>query len=126
MKKNKILALIFLSTLAGLFYFSCSKSSSTYGNNNNGGNNGGAGTNAVNISGYAFAPLSLTVKAGTAVTWTNNDPVTHTVTSDDGSSFNSGNIPSGSKFTFTPNTPGTYSYHCNIHTSMTAKLIVTQ
>lgn len=124
MKKNRIIAAITLVIFTGFLFFSCSKSNNPY--SSGGGNNGGGTGSSVSISGYAFAPLSLTVKAGTAVTWTNSDPVTHTVTSDDGTSFNSGNIASGSKFTFTPNTPGTYTYHCNIHTSMTAKLIVTQ
>jgi plastocyanin len=36
---------------------------------------------AVSISGFAFAPASVTVKPGGVVTWTNNDATHHTVTS---------------------------------------------
>ncbi len=39
-----------------------------------------SGGNSVTIANFAFSPQSLTVKAGTKVTWTNNDSVTHTVT----------------------------------------------
>ena len=37
--------------------------------------------NAVAITGFAFSPAALTVKAGTTVTWTNKDSDAHTVTS---------------------------------------------
>ena len=33
---------------------------------------------------FAFAPATLTVKAGTTVTWTNKDEDPHTVVADDG------------------------------------------
>src|SRR3954451_4443487 len=36
---------------------------------------------AVAITNFAFSPASLTVKAGTKVTWTNKDGDAHTVTS---------------------------------------------
>src|SRR6516162_5760540 len=39
---------------------------------------------------FAFSPATLTIKAGTTVTWKNNTSVGHTVTSDDGKSFDSG------------------------------------
>lgn len=79
----------------------------------------------VTIQSNAFNPDSLTIKVGETVTWTNKDSYAHTVTSDNGV-FDSGNIASGATFSFTFNTEGTYSYHCTIHTSMTAKIIVTK
>ena len=63
------------------------------------------------------------MKAGTAVTWTNNDTVGHTVTADDGS-FKSSTIASGTTFSQTFATAGTFTYHCSIHTSMTATVTV--
>jgi plastocyanin len=72
---------------------------------------------------FAFSPATLTVKVGTKVTWTNKDQVTHTVTADQGA-FNSGLLPSGNSFSFTFTTAGTFSYHCNIHHSMTATIVV--
>jgi len=62
--------------------------------------------NTVTISNFSYLPATLNVKAGSTVTWTNKDSVTHTVTSND-NVFN-GNLPSGESFsyTFTVFTPG--------------------
>ena len=84
---------------------------------------GATGTQTVTIADLAFAPTDLTVSAGTAVTWTNNDSTTHTATADDGS-FDCGLINPGKSFTFTFATAGTFSYHCKIHPSMVAKITV--
>jgi plastocyanin len=78
---------------------------------------------AVTIAGFAFLPQTLTVAKGTTVTWTNNDSTTHTVTSDSGV-WDSGNLAPGKTFSFTFNQTGTFPYHCNIHSSMTAKIVV--
>lgn len=103
--------------------WSCSKSNAgSYGNTTP---PPGGATNAVTISNMTFTPFTLTVKAGTNVTWTNKDGFAHTVTADNGTTFNSGNIAGGATFSFTPATAGTYSYHCNIHSGMTATLVVT-
>src|SRR5450759_4862311 len=40
-----------------------------------------AGGTSVAIANYAFTPQTLTVKAGTTVTWTNDDSVPHNVIS---------------------------------------------
>lgn len=74
-------------------------------------------SNEVVISNYSFQPETLTVPAGTTVTWTNSDTPTHTVTSDDGT-FNSGDIVSSGQFSHIFNNPGNYPYHCSIHTHM--------
>lgn len=79
--------------------------------------------NSVSISNFSFSPATLNVTAGTKVTWTNNDSVTHTVTSDTGS-FDSGNLSSGSSFSQTFSAAGTFPYHCGIHTYMKATIIV--
>ncbi len=79
--------------------------------------------NSVSIANFAFGPTSLTVKVGTKVSWTNNDTVTHTVTADKGA-FNAGPLTPGSTFSFTFTKAGTYSYHCNIHPSMMATIVV--
>ena len=64
----------------------------------------------------AFVPQSLTVTAGTTVTWTNNDAIQHTVTWDD-RSVDSGLMSQGETFSFTFDTPGTYGYFCIPHGS---------
>lgn len=79
---------------------------------------------AVSISGFAFGPNALEVPAGTTVTWTNNDGPSHTVTADDGA-FDSGSLGTGATYSFTFDTPGTYTYHCTFHQNMTATVVVT-
>src|SRR5438128_1366690 len=66
---------------------------------------------------FAFSPTSLTVAVGTTVTWRNTTGAPHTVTSDDGSTFN-GMLSTGGTFSFTFTKAGTFAYHCNIHPYM--------
>ena len=77
---------------------------------------------------FAFSPATITIKVGTTVTWTNNTSAPHTVTSDDGTSFDSGiNNPisaSGGTYSFTFTKAGTFTYHCSIHPFMKATVIV--
>lgn len=81
---------------------------------------------AVNIQGFAFNPTPLNITTGTQVTWTNMDNAPHTATSSTGApaSFNSGSLGNGQSYSFTFTTPGTYSYICTIHPSMTAQVVV--
>ncbi len=78
----------------------------------------------IDIQGFAFNPDTLTIPAGTKVTWTNKDSATHTVTSDTGA-FSSNNLPNGASFSFTFNQAGTFAYHCAIHPRMVAAITVT-
>lgn len=75
------------------------------------------------ISGFAFGD-PITVAAGTEVTITNQDGATHTWTSDDGL-WDSGNLGGGDSFSFTFAEAGTFTFHCNIHGSMTGSITVT-
>jgi plastocyanin len=63
------------------------------------------------------------VSAGTTVTWSNGDTITHTATAD-GGQFNSGAIAAGGKFSFTFQTTGTFPYHCTIHPGMVGTVVV--
>ena len=74
------------------------------------------------ISGFAFED-PITIVAGQTVSWTNTDAVPHTVTSDDGA-WDSGDIVAGASFARTFEKPGTYTYHCADHPSMTGAVIV--
>ena len=85
---------------------------------------GAAAGDAVNITGLAFAAPSITVPEGTAVIWTNSDPVPHTVTSNTGA-FDSGLLNPNQTFSFTFATAGTYSYFCDVHPTMLGTVIVT-
>ena len=81
------------------------------------------GGDAVTIANFAFGPASLSVAAGTTVTWTNNDSAAHTATADDGS-FDSSSIAPGATFSQSFDTAGTFAYHCSIHPNMTATIEV--
>ena len=81
------------------------------------------GARAVAIKDFSFQPASISVAVGSTVTWTNNDTTGHTVTADDGS-FDSGTVAPGATFSHTFDTAGTFTYHCNIHPSMTATITV--
>jgi len=87
-----------------------------------------AATKSVSIKDIAYNPSSLSVHVGDKITWTNDetgtDPPMHTVTSDDGHSFDSGYIDPGSSFAWTFNKPGTFAYHCNVHPSMHGTITV--
>jgi plastocyanin len=72
-----------------------------------------------------FSPANLTVKVGKTVTWVNKDTVTHTVTSDGSSLFDSGFMPTGSTFRFTFTQAGTYPYYCTVHPYMKGTIVVT-
>jgi plastocyanin len=75
------------------------------------------------ISNFAYAPASLTVKAGTTVTFTNQDSIRHTITSDDGV-FDSGLLGKGETFTYTFDKVGIFPYHCTPHPYMKGTIIV--
>jgi plastocyanin len=76
-----------------------------------------------------YVPEVLTVPVGTTVTWLNNDTVTHTITTTSvpsgASSFTSGFLAYGNKFSYTFTVPGTYTYDCTVHPFMTGTIVVT-
>ena len=79
----------------------------------------------VDIANYKFTPGSITIPAGTTVTWVNHDEEVHTVTAgDEPKSFKSTGLDTDDKFSFTFAKPGSYSYFCSIHPYMTAKIVV--
>jgi amicyanin len=82
-----------------------------------------SGNAAVKIDNFTFTAKTLTVKAGTAVTWTNQDDIPHTVTSTT-QQFRSKALDTDDKFSFTFSTPGTYDYFCSLHPHMTGTIVV--
>lgn len=84
-----------------------------------------AGPNQVIINNFAFGPTTLTVKAGTTVTWVNKDGDAHTVTGVGAKPlFGSQPLDTGDSFSFTFEKPGSYAYFCKIHPSMKGTVIV--
>jgi len=78
---------------------------------------------AVKIDNFTFNPATVTVKAGTTVTWTNDDDIPHTVAASN-KSFKSKTMDTEDKYSFTFTTPGTYEYFCSLHPHMKATIVV--
>ena len=80
----------------------------------------------VTIQNFTFAPRTITVKAGTKVTWRNADSFAHRLASTNSikttakitGMFRSGRLSKGKTFSFTYKKKGTFFYECTIHASM--------
>ncbi|HYZ44612.1 MAG TPA: cupredoxin family copper-binding protein [Xanthobacteraceae bacterium] len=77
----------------------------------------------IEIDQFAFVPQRITMKAGTTVTWINEDDAPHTVASSN-KLFKSKALDTQDKFSFTFTTPGTYAYFCSVHPHMTGSVVV--
>ncbi len=88
-----------------------------------------AGSEAgVTVRLFQFKPGRLEIKAGTRVAWTNQDDITHTVTSGtpeqrDGR-FELALDGRGTTGAVKLDTPGTYPYFCSRHQSMRGEIRV--
>ena len=80
---------------------------------------------AVKIDNFTFAPGTLTVPAGTTVTWTNDDDIPHLVVANDTKTFRSPALDTNDTYSFTFTTPGTYAYFCALHPHMQGTIVVT-
>lgn len=78
----------------------------------------------VKIANFTFDPPTLTVKAGTTVTWINADDIPHVVSEKDGK-FRSSALDTDDEFSQTFSTAGAVEYFCAIHPHMTGKIVVT-
>ena len=84
-----------------------------------------ARTSEIKIDDYTYAPLRITVTAGTTVKFSNNGAQPHNATSSDGGGFDTGLLAKGETATVTFNRPGSYTYICTPHPSMIGQIIVT-
>ncbi len=75
------------------------------------------------IADFNFDPQTISVKAGTEVTWTNSDDATHTATADDGS-FDTGDLDKGDSKSVTFDKAGSFTYYCRFHPFMKATVEV--
>ena len=123
MKTKNVFIVSVFACVVLVIGFGCGKSSGySYSNPPAGGDNAGSGISIINMT---FSPATKTVAKGTVVTWTNKDGYAHTVTSNDGTTFNSGNIEGGKTYSYTASVAGTFEYHCLIHgIAMSGTLIV--
>ena len=79
----------------------------------------------INILNNSFNPKTITIKAGTTVTWTNKDSILHTVIADNGGPT-SAELGYGQSYSFKFSTKGIYGYHSasTLYPSMTGTIIV--
>jgi len=133
MKRNKFLINLVLITalitvtfsLAGCTGSAGVKSSDTAAASTAALETNPASKNEIIIESNVFKPDNVTIKVGDTITWINKDSYSHTVKASNGE-FDSGNIASGGKFSFTFNSEGTYDYICGIHTFMKGTITVTK
>jgi len=83
----------------------------------------------VSLKNNVFAPVTITVSAGSTVTWVNNeDPngadVVHDILADDFRSWGSAYVNPGESYSYTFSTPGTFNYVCDLHPEMTGTVVV--
>ena len=79
---------------------------------------------AVSIHNFTFAPQTLTVKAGSTVTWNNKDDAVHGIASDNNAFPKSKALDTDDIYAFTFTTPGTYKYFCYVHPYMKGTIVV--
>jgi len=77
----------------------------------------------ISIESFDFGD-PITITAGAEVLVQNLDGVGHTWTADDGESFMSGFLEPGDEFRQRLDTPGTITFACEIHPSMTGSITV--
>ena len=81
-----------------------------------------ADATAIKIGNFTFGPQEVKIKAGTTITWTNEDDIPHTVVSPN--NFRSKVLDTDGTYSFTFTTPGTYKYFCSLHPHMTGTIVV--
>lgn len=77
----------------------------------------------VSVGPDGFVPRAVTVKAGDAVTWTNEDRVKHNV---GGSGLVSGVLDPGGSYTHVFAAEGTYQYLCTFHPETEEGMVVVE
>ena len=77
----------------------------------------------ITIDNFTFSPQTLTIKAGTKVTWTNRDDIPHTVASTT-KAFKSPALDTDDSYSFTFTAAGSYEYFCSLHPHMTGTIVV--
>jgi plastocyanin len=77
----------------------------------------------VDIRSFKYKPLTVTVRKGGRVRWTNSDAAAHTATADD-RSFDTQTIDKGAARMVSFTTAGTFAYHCDFHPFMKATVVV--
>ncbi len=77
----------------------------------------------IEIAKHKFSRPTLTVPAGTTVSWLNRDEDVHTVVSTN-QAFKSEGLETGDRYSYTFTKPGVYQYFCTLHPLMMGTIIV--
>jgi plastocyanin len=80
------------------------------------------GAMVIDMRGFAFSPVDVTVSVGTTVRWVNLDATEHTTTAS-GGEWNA-TLSANETFEYVADTPGQYDYVCTIHMGMAGTLTV--
>jgi plastocyanin len=78
---------------------------------------------SVAVMDMMFMPGAVSTTLNGSVTWTNQDSLGHTITSDQGF-WDSGTKLPGASYARTFTSAGTFAYHCSIHPEMRGKVSV--
>ena len=83
------------------------------------------GPGEIGIDNFNFTPPSLPMKAGTKVTWINNDDVPHLIVSVRNAFKPSPVLDTGQRYSVAVPRAGIYEYFCSLHPKMQGKIIAT-
>ncbi|MBV9772746.1 MAG: cupredoxin domain-containing protein [Gemmatimonadetes bacterium] len=114
-KVRASLLTVLVAVAGGALAVACSGGDSGGGTDPTGTGNGNV--TVVRASGTSWSPASVTIKAGDKVRWTSDGALPHNVESETGA-WGLASLPAAtSTFEQTFNTPGTYRFRCNFHSS---------
>ncbi|HUP18127.1 MAG TPA: cupredoxin domain-containing protein [Acidimicrobiia bacterium] len=102
-----------LAAVVCLLLAACSESAATTGSTTATSQDG-----VVQVADMAFTPASVSITAGSTVTWTNNDTVPHIVSFGDQGPQSSEVIDPGGTFSATFEEAGSFAYLCTLHPGM--------
>lgn len=112
---------ILLLVLVPLLVAGCGSGGSDSSDKKSGGSAPPAATakaDKVDIKDFKYKPETVEIKAGTTVSFTNEDTALHTATSQPQGKFDSGDIAKGQTKAVTFKKPGTFKYFCVYHPFM--------
>jgi plastocyanin len=81
------------------------------------------GAAQIKVDNFKFGPEKLTVAKGTAVTWTNQDDIPHSIVLT-ALGVRSKALDTDKAFTYQFDKPGTFSYVCGLHPFMHGQVVV--
>lgn len=80
--------------------------------------------NVINsIKDLEFSQHTTFMAVGATITWQNDDSVPHTVSSNDG--WFHAEVEAGGSYSWQPEAPGVYQYHCELHGNIEGVIVVT-